>query len=156
MINGPYGPIPIGPALYEAKYFVHYNYGWDDWFYEYQNIYNYNLYGDPSMWQDIESYKPILKINIIPPKNSIHLNGIPLIPFFTPVMIGDTLIQTNVSDNIQNVEFFIDDILIHSDRDKPFEWLWEDQAFFQHKIKVIGYDILGNNIKDEIIIWKFF
>jgi hypothetical protein len=80
----------------------------------------------------------------------------PLIPFFTPVMIGDTLIQTNVSDNIRNVDFFIDDILIHSDSEKPFEWMWEEQAFFQHKITVIGYDILGNHIKDETIIWKFF
>jgi hypothetical protein len=156
MINGPFGPVPIGPALYESKYFVHKNYGWNDWFYEYQNMYNYNLYGDPSMWQNIELYNPLLKINIILPKNSIHFNSMPLIPFFTPVMIGDTLIQTNVSENIQNVDFFIDDVLIHSDSDEPFEWMWEEQAFFQHKITVIGYDILGNHIKDETIIWKFF
>lgn len=156
MINGPYGPQPIGPALYESKFFVHYNYGWDDWFYEYQNMYNYNLYGDPSMWQNIKSCTPTLELNIIPPKDGIHFNDIQLFPFFTPVMIGDTLIRTNVSDNIQYVEFYVDDVLLYNDSDKPFEWMWDEYAFFKHKLKVIGYDIFGNNIEDEIFIWKFF
>jgi hypothetical protein len=38
----------LGPALLDAKQFCHQNYGWDIC-YEYQNMYNYNLYGDPAM-----------------------------------------------------------------------------------------------------------
>lgn len=49
MIDGPEGAEPIGMALYNSKAYVHYNFGWEDWYYEYKNLYNYNLYGDPSM-----------------------------------------------------------------------------------------------------------
>jgi hypothetical protein len=39
---------PIGDALYDSKFYVHSNFGWDHP-YEYMNMYDYNLYGDPSM-----------------------------------------------------------------------------------------------------------
>jgi hypothetical protein len=45
MINGP---IKLGEALYDSKFYVHSNFGWDH-YYEYMNMYDYNLYGDPSM-----------------------------------------------------------------------------------------------------------
>lgn len=38
----------IGDALYNSKYYCHINYGWDQW-YEYMNLYIFNLYGDPSL-----------------------------------------------------------------------------------------------------------
>jgi hypothetical protein len=59
LINGPNGPQPLGDALYDSKYFVHYNFGWDH-HYEYMNMYDYNLYGDPSMIrQGVTSSAPI-------------------------------------------------------------------------------------------------
>jgi hypothetical protein len=48
MINGPNGPSKLGVALYDSKSYVHYNFGWDHP-YEFMNMYDYNLYGDPSM-----------------------------------------------------------------------------------------------------------
>ncbi len=48
MINGPGGPEKVGDALYNSKAYVHYNFGWDH-FYEYQNMFDYNLYGDPAL-----------------------------------------------------------------------------------------------------------
>jgi hypothetical protein len=48
MIDGPDGPSEIGIALHDSKYYVHSNFGWDHYL-EYQNMYVYNLYGDPSM-----------------------------------------------------------------------------------------------------------
>ena len=45
MINGP---IKLGEALLDSKFYVHSNFGWDH-HYEFMNMYNYNLYGDPSM-----------------------------------------------------------------------------------------------------------
>ena len=48
MINGPNGPSKLGKALYDSKSYVHYNFGWDHE-YEFMNMYDYNLYGDPSM-----------------------------------------------------------------------------------------------------------
>lgn len=48
LIAGPGGPRKLGAALHESKFFSHVNYGWEH-DYEYRNLYNYNLYGDPSM-----------------------------------------------------------------------------------------------------------
>ncbi len=48
MIDGPSGPERIGEALYNSKSYVHYNFGWDH-FYEYQNMFDYNLYGGPAL-----------------------------------------------------------------------------------------------------------
>jgi hypothetical protein len=39
---------PVGEALYNSKYFCTENYGWNQW-YEYNNLYIFNLYGDPSL-----------------------------------------------------------------------------------------------------------
>jgi hypothetical protein len=47
-VAGPGGPRRLGDALYESKFFAHFNYGWNG-HYEYRNMYNYNLYGDPAM-----------------------------------------------------------------------------------------------------------
>ena len=38
----------VGDALYDGKYYAHANYGWDH-LYEYMNLYNFNLYGDPAL-----------------------------------------------------------------------------------------------------------
>jgi hypothetical protein len=46
--GGSGGPRYLGPALYDGKLFNHVRYGWDR-DYEYRNLYNYNLYGDPAM-----------------------------------------------------------------------------------------------------------
>ncbi len=51
MICGPGGSEMLGDALYDAKFFSHQNYGWDH-VYEYMNLYNYNLYGDPAMFRE--------------------------------------------------------------------------------------------------------
>jgi len=51
MINGPAGPESLGQALYEAKFFCHSNYAWDHRL-EFQNLYVYNLYGDPTMHRE--------------------------------------------------------------------------------------------------------
>lgn len=48
MINGPNGPSKLGEALYDSKFYVHSNFGWDHT-YEFMNMYDYNVYGDPSM-----------------------------------------------------------------------------------------------------------
>jgi hypothetical protein len=38
----------VGDALYDGKFYATTNYGWDS-IYEYMDLYNYNLYGDPAL-----------------------------------------------------------------------------------------------------------
>jgi hypothetical protein len=48
LLNGPDGPQPVGDALFDAKLYGTQTFGWDH-FYEFQNLFDYNLYGDPSL-----------------------------------------------------------------------------------------------------------
>ncbi|MCK4404078.1 MAG: hypothetical protein KAW02_03215 [candidate division Zixibacteria bacterium] len=48
MINGPNGPEKVGNALYDSKFYCNQNYAWDH-YYEYMNMFGFNLYGDPSL-----------------------------------------------------------------------------------------------------------
>ncbi len=155
MIDGPNESQPIGVALYESKYYVHYNFGWDTWYYEYKNMYNYNLYGDPSMRREGIS-SPSSNIEIINPENGFYFNNNKIFPFFTSVLIGDALIKTNTSENIEYVEFYIDDVYMYTDFDYPFEWNWDEPNFFKHKLKVVAYDKMEEQVYDELFIWKFF
>ncbi len=155
MIDGPDGPESIGEALYKAKSYVHYNFGWDDWYYEYKNMYNYNLYGDPSMRREGIS-DPQMNIEIIHPEKGMYFNNNKISPFFTTIMVGKALIQTKSSNDIQYVKFYVDDNYMNSDLEEPFEWFWNEIAFFKHTVKVVAYDSFGNHTEDEIIIWKFF
>jgi hypothetical protein len=55
LIAGPSGAGRVGDALYDAKHYCHVNYGWDHYF-EYWNLYDYNLYGDPALvWEGVSS-----------------------------------------------------------------------------------------------------
>ena len=38
----------VGDALYNSKFYCNYHFGWND-FYEYIDVYTFNLYGDPSL-----------------------------------------------------------------------------------------------------------
>jgi hypothetical protein len=48
LIALPGGPSKLGVASQDSKYFCHLNYAWDDPA-EHRNMFDYNLYGDPSM-----------------------------------------------------------------------------------------------------------
>jgi hypothetical protein len=155
MINGPEGSNPIGVALYESKFYVHLNFGWDDWFYEYKNMYNYNLYGDPSMMREgLTNVSP--EIDIIHPESAIYLSNSKIIPFFTPVIIGKIDIVTNYSENVHYVEFYVDGILRETDIEEPYQWTWDEKGFLKHNISVIAIDKIGNEVRDETTVWKFF
>lgn len=154
LINGPYGPVSIGEALYDSKFYVHDNFGWDHYL-EFQNMFDYNLYGDPSMIREGLSLKSP-EIKITNPDNGLYFNNNKIFPFLRPVILGEITIKTSASDSISYVEFYVDGILKERDVITPYSWVWNEKAFFRHTIKVIAYDGKKYTSSDEIIIWKFF
>lgn len=48
IVEAPAGTRGVGEALYDSKFYCHHNFGWDH-YYQYMNMYDYNLYGDPAM-----------------------------------------------------------------------------------------------------------
>ncbi len=120
LISGPGGFKRLGAAVHESKFFAHINYGWDST-YEYRNMYNYNLYGDPSMdWRGagmrtgnlIRSAEVLQLDPVTPPLSDI----LPLNPvddlFITDFVAGD--VDPDPATECPLVFYEIDDPI----------WLW--------------------------------
>jgi PKD repeat protein len=96
---------------------------------------------------------------INPEDNFIYLLNSKLVPSFRTWIIGRITIDVEASDTesgIDYVEFYIDGKLKSTDITPPYSWEWSEITFFQHTIKVIAYDNVGNWESKELIIWKLF
>lgn len=147
----------VGDALYNSKFYVHHNFGWDH-YYEYQNMYVYNLYGDPSLIQKGTSGN-IPEVDVIKPEPALYLANIKLLPFLTPIIIGKIDIEVEALANegtIDYIEIFINDELKATLDSDPYTWRWNERVFGTKMILVKAYNQEGLCGRDEIEVWKFF
>ncbi|MCD6573526.1 MAG: hypothetical protein J7K95_05485, partial [Thermoplasmata archaeon] len=74
------------------------------------------------------------------------------------IIIGKITIEVVANDlyGISHVEFYIDGVKKCNVSNEPYEYIWDERAFFRHTIKVIAYDKAGNKAKDEMEVMKFF
>lgn len=101
----------------------------------------------------IDNTKPI--INLERPRGYLYIFDRKIIPllFDRTMIIGSITIEVNATDNlsgIDKVEFFIDEESKYNDTTSPYNWSWDETAFFRHSIKVVAYDEAGNEAIDEI------
>ncbi len=71
----------------------------------------------------------------------------------TPILIGPTTVQTNVtpgSSPLEKVEFYFDDTLLGTDTEAPYEYLLNTTSIGIHIIKTIATDTLGKTSTDEM------
>ena len=98
-----------------------------------------------------------------PVQGMIHLFGTPIIksPFKFTRLLGKTNIVVNASDEdgtIVKVEFYIDNKLISTDTEAPYEYtlnrirLFKSLLFRKHIIKVIAYDDTGKTSSVQLEI----
>ena len=81
-----------------------------------------------------------------------------------PTLFGNTVILGNIDvevqpfyeENVSKVEFYIDDVKQYEDSSPPFEWMWDERAFFKHSLKVMAYYSDGFNRTAQMDVWKFF
>jgi len=84
-----------------------------------------------------------LYVDIVKPSNNVYFMDNELMSFSYPLIIGGITIMVDVSDNIDKVEFYIDNNLRYTDNNPPFSWFWSEQSFGIHNIKVLGYNQSG-------------
>ncbi len=106
----------------------------------------------------IDNTKPI--INLERPRGYLYIFDRKIIPllFDRTMIIGSITIEVNATDNlsgIDKVEFFIDEESKYNDTTSPYNWSWDETAFFRHSIKVVAYDEAGNKAIDEIKVRIF-
>ena len=66
------------------------------------------------------------------------------------------VVETNSSEGISRVEFYIDDVLSFTDTDSPYEYEWNTTQYednSEHIVKVISYDNSDNSITSQPIIY---
>ena len=104
-----------------------------------------------------DSQPPNLQI-INPKKNYIYIKNTAVFPFFTTVILGEVTVEASATDTsgVDRVEFYIDDELVETDTNYPYNWTWSEKVYFKHTIKVIAYDNFDNYAEEEQVIWKFF
>ena len=91
-------------------------------------------------------------VEITQPTPGIYIEGRKIWPIFGilncsfTLIIGDIDITVNANDEISGidrVEFYIDDDLMNTDTEEPYEWTWDEWVFFTHTIGVKVYDKAG-------------
>lgn len=78
-------------------------------------------------------------------------------PFGKTIIIGKITIESPGDGyGIDRVEYYLDDTLVETDSVAPFTWDWNTFSFGKHTIRAIQYDHLGNEVGEEMTVWKFF
>ena len=99
--------------------------------------------------------KPLVSIER--PGDYLYVFDKEIAPFKTPLIIGKITIMVDTFDEegIERVEFYVNDEPKFIDDEEPYQWLWNEKAFGKCKIKVIAYDMEGNEAEDEIMLTIF-
>jgi len=73
------------------------------------------------------------------------------------IILGKITVEVDVYilNDIEKVEFYIDDILKNTDTEALYNWTWNEKAIGRHEIKVIAYDNEGNEAEDKMEVMIF-
>ena len=146
-------PLGEGKSIGEAFY---------EWFdvqapfqqWEKEWYYGMVVCGDPTL-----CIPTATKMKIEKPENSIYFINKEILPFFSPLIFGKIDVDVyanNIDNEIDRVEFFVDDELKEIDTSEPYSWTWDERVFFKHTLKVVAYDTAGTNATRKLEVWKFF
>lgn len=83
----------------------------------------------------------MIGIKIVKPENGIYIFDNKVLPFIKPIIIGSITIKCEVfstTNQSTKVEILIDNELKKTIYNEPYEWIWNETAFFSHSIKVIA------------------
>lgn len=99
-------------------------------------------------------------VELLEPKKGFYIGGMKILPLpFLTVVIGKVCIKVNTSDadlGVERVEIYIDDEIVATLNETPYEYVWSEGFSGRHLIKVISYDFAGNHAEESIKVWKIF
>ena len=94
-----------------------------------------------------------------PEEKSLYLFNIKLMSLSkNTIIIGRLTITVNIEDpsDVEKIEFYLDNKLMVTVTEAPYEWMWSEPGFGIHTIKTMTYDALGSIAKQEIEVTKLF
>ena len=95
-------------------------------------------------------------VEIIKPRGGIYLFDREILHFSgISIIFGSITIEAEAIDNLSKIsklEFYIDDHLMYTDIEEPYEWRWNGERGW-HVIEVKAYDEVGNyGYKERVVI----
>jgi hypothetical protein len=107
--------------------------------------------GDPTLkLYPTNANNPVIKIT--KPENGIYFKNEKILPFIIPTIIGNLTINTDIISSgygISQISFYINNELINTDNNFPFEFQLNEQGIGLKEIKIIGIDNQGQEAIDE-------
>lgn len=93
------------------------------------------------------------------PKNKyLYLFDIELLPLpKNTIAVGKLTINVDATTpaDVEKSEFYINNQLVETVNDPPFQWTWTGRSFGKYLIRIMVYDDTGATVRDEISILKF-
>ena len=88
------------------------------------------------------------------PDRYIYIRDNETIPFIIPIIVGKLTIKAEAysSEEVEKVEFYLNNILQYTDVEEPYTWTWEKSPFGFYKIEVRVYDGSGKTASDSIFV----
>lgn len=105
-----------------------------------------------------ELLRPLPKISITKPENALYIGDKKIIPTNTPLILGKITIETKITyqyDNINRVEFYINNELKKVIRNSPYFFIFDERAFFSNSITTVVVTNDEMTGSDEISIRMF-
>ncbi len=101
---------------------------------------------------DIDETPPQVRITS-PQVGYLYQNGVKKrhIGEFKTTVINDIWVWAEVDDDtipLQKADFYLDDKLVYTDYESPFQWQFNRFSLRKHQITVVVYDELGRNTSD--------
>lgn len=98
-----------------------------------------------------------LSIDILKPEKALYINNKKILPLFIATLIFNPItIEVEIDyDLVSMVEFYIDDILKHTDYMEPYIWECDEILKSRHKLKIKAYDYEIGIVEKEMNIWMF-
>ncbi len=155
----------IGNALYNSKIYYYNQFIFTDrnpeWIFRcYDNLYGFNLYGDPSLGlttEKVDTKPPEVTIEK-PREGYLYLFGRETmqLPVEKAIIIGGIDVKVKTYDeNLSETNFYIDGKLRYSTEEETCEWLWNEPVVGRHTIKIVAEDKNSNLAYQEVDVWIF-
>jgi hypothetical protein len=115
------------------------------------------------LWINTSLEPDIIQVDILKPLKAIYINGNRLIPNPRCIIFGNIAVEAFIHDlwyrsrnDVEKVEFYIDNDLKETIISEPFIWSWTDKTFGKRTIEVVAYDNEVNIVSKELEVLKLF
>lgn len=98
-------------------------------------------------------------VHMLKPNKGLYLSNKRILPFPMNLVIGGITVEVEAVDegsDVSRVEFYVQGSLKERDYTTPYSWDWYEKSLGRYVLTVKAYDFVGNQVSDEIIVWKFF